>query len=91
MLEENGLWEKSFVENAVIAYRILRQHRDFLIAICNKLFSTTHQECDGYLQKEAFLVHLSDDEACARVRYLIEHGPRSLKRVAKNVFHALGF
>lgn len=79
------------MENAVIAYRILRQNRDFIIALCDRLFSATHQSCDGYLQTEAFLVHLTDEEACARIRYLVERGPRSWKRVAKNVFHALGF
>jgi hypothetical protein len=91
ILEETGLWEKSFVDNAVIAYRILRENRDFIIALCDKLFSGTHQSCDGYLQAEAFLVHMTDDEAYDRIRYLVERGPRSWKRVAKNVFHALGF
>lgn len=36
-------------------------------------------------------MHLKDEEATQRIRYLIERGPRSWKRVAKNVFHALGF
>jgi hypothetical protein len=91
ILEETGQWERGFVDNAVTAFRILRQNKEFIVSLCKKLFSSTHPTCETYLRNEAFLSDLNDEEALARIRFLVERGPRSWKRIAKNVTHFIGF
>ena len=93
ILVQTGQWDKGFVENCVIAYRILRQHQDLIVDLCRKLFHGTHPDNspEAYLRQEAFLEHLSPEQACERVRYLVERGPRSVKRALKNMAHVLGF
>ncbi len=91
IFQEAALWDGAFIENAVIAYQILRTHREKLTSLCTALFSPMFPESNEYMVKEAFLGELSDDQAEARIRYLLERGPHSWKRFAKNVAHILGF
>lgn len=91
IFQEASLWDVAFIENAVIAYQILREHRDKLTAVCAAMFSPMFPTCAEYMVKEAFLGELSDGQAEARIRYLLERGPHSWKRFAKNVAHVLGF
>ena len=91
MLAETGQWQ-SFVENSVIAYRILRQNKDFIIDLCCRLFHGTNSDSvEAYLRGEAFLEHMSGPQADERIRYLVEKGPTSVKRILKNIAHAVGF
>lgn len=72
----------------MIAYQILRSNASFITSICEKVFN---RDCLDYLNNEAFMVHLSEEDALKRIRYLVEKGPRSWKRVFKDVVHKIGF
>lgn len=91
VLVEAELWDGPFVENGVIAWQILRMHQKMLTELCERLFLRTHANCKAYMVREAFLSSLAEEPAAERIKFLLENGPKSWKRLAKNFTHFLGF
>lgn len=83
VLMDAQLWDGPFVENGVIAWQILRLHQKQLTQLCENLFLGTHPNCGAYMAKEAFLSSLNEDQANERIKFLLENGPKSWKRLAK--------
>jgi len=57
--------------------------------MCSSAFSLLEVDVNfqKYLESEAFQLDKTETEAIARVKFLVENGPMSVKRILKNVSH----